>query len=118
MIWGDLFEFVSDKVNFHQVNGEWNWTCHGDLRFAKEFIEKCGLNEEEVLEKLRNTGGYCDCEVLFNSAEVIDENLPLPQSSTQTANSPGRQPDTPPESKPSRPGKSDSGGTNHSLSTR
>lgn len=84
MKWGDLFDYVSEKVNFRQKNGlpyddatdpnDITWTCNHDHTFVKEFCSQHNLDYEVVGDRLRNTGGYCDCEVLWNSVEAIDEN--------------------------------------------
>ena len=34
--------------------------------------KKHNLNFPQIKKKLEKTGGFCDCEVLFNSTEKID----------------------------------------------
>ncbi len=64
--YGNLFKFLEKKCNFK--NG--TYICKG-LDFTEEFCKKERLNFRVVKKTLENTGGYCDCEVLFNSAELI-----------------------------------------------
>jgi hypothetical protein len=45
--------------------------CHGDFRHAKAALAASGFNPEEyfdVLHVLMAEGGYCDCEILYNTA--------------------------------------------------
>ena len=69
--WDALFKHLEKKVNFHKENGETKWTCYGDLRFTKEFCESNNLSFEGVQLVLANFGGFCDCEVLFNSVDYL-----------------------------------------------
>ena len=68
-----LFDYLEKKSNFRKVKTEDTWTCYNDLRFTKQFCKENKLNFEELKKKLEDTGGFCDCEVLFNSAEKIKE---------------------------------------------
>ena len=88
MKWKDLFDFMEEKVDFRHKDGlpydpettdanDITWTCNHDHTFVKEFCEQHNLNYEAVGERLRNTGGHCDCEVLLNSVEAIDEDSEL-----------------------------------------
>ena len=76
MKWKDLFDFVEEKCNFHEKeegnNDSLTWTCYRDLRFVKEFCKKHKLNFKKIKKKLDKTGGFCDCEVLFNSVGRIN----------------------------------------------
>ena len=64
----ELFKYLQTKCNFHGEKPEdITWTCFGDLRFTRTFCEANVLEFESVKERLNGTGGYCDCEVLFNS---------------------------------------------------
>jgi hypothetical protein len=47
--------------------------CDHSLRFTREFIHDQQLPEEKVLSWLREAGGYCDCEVIGNAEEILDE---------------------------------------------
>ena len=85
--WKDLFEFVNEKVNFKYREGKpetaenMTWTCNGKLKFVEEFCGKHSLDFETIKMRLENTGGYCDCEVIFNSVERTNGNecLPIPK---------------------------------------
>ncbi|HET8623735.1 MAG TPA: DUF2695 domain-containing protein [Gemmatimonadales bacterium] len=47
--------------------------CHGDYRHARGVLLNRGFREVElfdVFHVLMAQGGYCDCEILFNVAEV------------------------------------------------
>ena len=69
---GDLFDYVAKKCNFHEdKKKEMRWTCHKDLRFTRQFCKENKLDFEKVRKLLEHSGGYCDCEVLFNSAEKV-----------------------------------------------
>lgn len=77
----DLFDFVSEKVNFRSTQGKpineekpenITWTCHHDLRFVKEFCERHSIPNEQIISELKAWGGYCDCEVLWNAVDHID----------------------------------------------
>lgn len=45
-----------------------NQECDSALTIASEWLESSQFDTEENLEQIRNLGGYCDCEVLFNAA--------------------------------------------------
>jgi Protein of unknown function (DUF2695) len=47
--------------------------CDHTLRNTIEFIKKRGLNEERIIPWLRENGGFCDCEVIFNVEEKFEE---------------------------------------------
>ena len=77
--YGDLFDFVEEKCNFRITHvGKTVWTCYKDLRFTKEFCEKNKVDFDKVKEALESTGGFCDCEVVFNSSDKIATNRELP----------------------------------------
>ena len=68
----DLFDYVAKKCNFHEdKKKEMRWTCHKDLRFTRQFCKENKLDFEKVRKLLEHSGGYCDCEVLFNSSEKV-----------------------------------------------
>lgn len=69
-----LYDYLRKKCNFRKEKGKDTWTCFGDLRFVKEFCKKHNLNFKKIKERVEGTGGYCDCEVLFNSTEKINDN--------------------------------------------
>lgn len=50
--------------------------CDNTLRHALDFIHTNGLPEEAVVRWLEDNHGYCDCETLMNSEEVLEEAVP------------------------------------------
>jgi len=40
--------------------------CDHTLRETTEFLQKRGLDVARVISWLREQGGFCDCEVIFN----------------------------------------------------
>jgi len=65
--WGEFLERLCGPDGCH-FRGQ-RWTCHGDLRFTRAILVAMGLSEPAVrvsLAYLRDHGGYCDCEVVFN----------------------------------------------------
>jgi len=87
MKWKDLFDFMEKRVDFRPISEARNepnkfeditWNCNGELDFVEEFCEKYNQSFEDIKVRLWDTGGYCDCEVLWNSAEVIDPEEELP----------------------------------------
>lgn len=51
---------------FHWVEEHPGGGCDHTHRHTVEFINASGLDEQQVIEWLRNHGGYCDCEVVMN----------------------------------------------------
>jgi hypothetical protein len=47
--------------------------CDHTLRETMKFLEKKGLSVERVVSWLREHGGYCDCEVIFNVEDKFGE---------------------------------------------
>ncbi|MBA3693585.1 MAG: DUF2695 domain-containing protein [Acidobacteria bacterium] len=47
--------------------------CKDKLSFTLEFIEKNNLPKDDLIDWLENNGGYCDCEVLANVEEKIND---------------------------------------------
>jgi len=74
----DLFEYVATRCDLREENGKTVWECGNDLTFTKEFCEENGLAFEKIKERLNDTGGYCDCEVLLNSMDTIPRLDKLP----------------------------------------
>jgi hypothetical protein len=57
-----LFEYLDEQLE--------NEGCDDTLRLTEQFLQDAGVvNIEEVLQWLRDHGGYCDCEVLANVEE-------------------------------------------------
>ena len=74
----DLFEYVALRCGLREENGKTVWGCGNDLTFTKEFCEENGLDFRKIKERLNDTGGYCDCEVLLNSMDTIPRSEKLP----------------------------------------
>lgn len=52
------------------------WHCDGTFKKSKAILKKMKFSEEEtgrILDIAQEHGGYCDCEILFNAAEVLKE---------------------------------------------
>jgi len=70
MKWADLFNYVSHKVfPPHLKHG--NFICYHNHKFTEIFCDMHGLNFETIKQRLEDTGGFCDCEVIFNSSYHI-----------------------------------------------
>ena len=87
MRYAKLFNYVKKQCNFRLKNpndkNSVTWNCDGKLTFVKNFAEANNLNFQAIKEKLNDTGGYCDCEVLFNSIHRIHGNCTLPDENMQ-----------------------------------
>src|SRR5262245_35092999 len=65
------------KALFDHVGQQLKSTeCDNSLRHTIDFIRKNGLPEEMVVGWLKDNHGYCDCETLMNSEEVVEEAVP------------------------------------------
>lgn len=74
VIYKEIFDKLEDKVNFKKNHdGEVHWTCFHDLRFTKEICKELKVSFVKVKKRFVETGGFCDCEVLFNSVDRINE---------------------------------------------
>ena len=61
----ELFGYLDERLG--------NEGCDDILRLTGQFLQDAGvLNIEEVLQWLRDHGGYCDCEVLANVEEQFE----------------------------------------------
>jgi hypothetical protein len=63
-----LFDFVDKKLSDRD--------CDDTLRFTLEFVRQNAMDESRVVPWLESNGGYCDCEVLNNVEEVVDNVIP------------------------------------------
>ena len=62
----DLFDYLNEQS---ETTG-----CNHDFSLTEQFLrDKQVNNVEEVLEFLRENGGNCDCEVIFNVEEKFEE---------------------------------------------
>lgn len=48
--------------------------CDHSYRFTREFLQQAGHTESIVVPWLQNHGGNCDCEVLANVEQHVEEN--------------------------------------------
>lgn len=49
-------------------------TCDDSLKLTKQFLESQNIqNIKEVENWLKENGGFCDCEVLYNVEEFFEE---------------------------------------------
>lgn len=64
-IFQNLFDFLDEKLEEHD--------CDDSLNLTKKFLETNHIeNIEEVENWLKENGGFCDCEVLYNVEEKFD----------------------------------------------
>lgn len=73
MIWGRLFEYLDDFFYEKDVVN-----CYHDYSFIRTFCKKNEINFDEFQPILEVTGGYCDCEVYFNTNRIVDHNSEIP----------------------------------------
>jgi hypothetical protein len=76
-----LFQFVEEKLDESD--------CDHTLRHTLNFLEKLHISSEPVVTWLQNAGGYCDCEVLFNSEQLFESAFPPCGFRTMPINVPG-----------------------------
>lgn len=63
----ELFDYLDTQLD---TNG-----CNHDLRLTIEFLNRHQIPLEPVVEFLRENGGYCDCEVLMNIVDKLENSL-------------------------------------------
>ena len=61
--YGDLFDYVTSKLGDNLMR-----ECDHTLRHTKQFAKMHGLCSEDLVRIVGEMGGFCDCEVLLNSA--------------------------------------------------
>jgi hypothetical protein len=67
--WSDLGLTPSqlDELGSHLQARLTEKGCDHALRHTQEWLESIGTGKKKgVIDALRNQGGYCDCEVLYN----------------------------------------------------
>lgn len=65
----ELFTKLFDALDKHLEENN----CNHTNTFSRSFLEELKINNtEEVLEWMREHGGYCDCEILYNVEECFD----------------------------------------------
>lgn len=73
--YGDLIDWIGVEV----FDGQGNLKCDHTLKKTKTFCEAAGADFEAIKQTLESHGGYCDCEIIYNVADSMDEPyLPLP----------------------------------------
>ena len=56
-----------EGCNFREgETGNSTWTCDGTLAMTTAWMQAAGIDPEMNLPRLRQGGGHCDCEVVFN----------------------------------------------------
>lgn len=65
MKWNDLFNYLEEK--FDSV------LCNNNYELTRQFCEEHGLDVESVIRRAQGLGGICDCEILFTTSHLIDE---------------------------------------------
>lgn len=62
----NLFDFLDEEL---EKNG-----CDDRLKLTKQFLETNQIqNIDEVKSWLKENGGFCDCEVLYNVEELFED---------------------------------------------
>lgn len=60
----ELFDWLDKKLA--------NEDCDNTFKQTQTFIDSYNLPEKTLLEWVENQGGYCDCEILYNVYEQIE----------------------------------------------
>lgn len=61
-----LFDYIDSELK--------NTGCDHTLRHSVTFLEKSKVPHiDQVISWLNDNGGYCDCEVIANVEQVVDE---------------------------------------------
>lgn len=63
-----LFDYVDSQLGSSE--------CDHTLRHVRDYIHEHSLQEDAVVGWLESNGGYCDCEVLANAEQAVEEALP------------------------------------------
>lgn len=50
--------------------------CDNTLRYVRDFIHSHNLPEDALVAWLEENHGYCDCEAIMNSEEVVQDAVP------------------------------------------
>ena len=61
----DLFDFLDQELE--------SLTCPADFTLTISFLKGRDLEVEMILEFLEANGAYCDCEVLYNVADLFED---------------------------------------------
>lgn len=70
-----ICERTDELVAFEEKSGLVISRCNGTLKSTKQWMQRRLSKEESehCLEFLKNNGGYCNCEILFNVLPRIKE---------------------------------------------
>lgn len=63
-----LFDYLDAKLEASE--------CDDSLRHVRDFISSHALPEDAIVNWLEEHGGHCDCEVLANAEQVVEEAVP------------------------------------------
>lgn len=71
-------ESYTDEGDCQEARGDMNWRCTASETRpgATSLLKKMGLDDEQItgfLVVCSDNGGYCDCEILFNSVDGLYE---------------------------------------------
>lgn len=61
----ELFDYLNDKLETTK--------CNHDFSLTNKFLKAKNIENEKVLNFLKEKGAYCDCEVIFNVEEKFEE---------------------------------------------
>ena len=61
----DLFDFLDQELE--------SLTCPADFTLTRSFLKGRDLEVEVILGFLEASGAYCDCEVLYNVADLFED---------------------------------------------
>lgn len=73
--WGEFVQRLEGPkgCNFREVKGEIRWNCEGDHKLSTAILEDIGnIDVTKSLSYFKDSGGYCDCEVIFNVAGDVE----------------------------------------------
>jgi hypothetical protein len=51
-----------------------NRDCDHTLQISRAWLTDNGIDPEPVVAWLKDNGGYCDCEVMYNAADHFESN--------------------------------------------
>ena len=82
--WKELFDYLEGKLEFGDgVTTALSASCKHDHADVLKFSKHHKLNNDYMIRLVRSYGGYCDCEVLFNMVDRIDEELEIPTTENE-----------------------------------
>lgn len=64
-----LFDFLDAQLS--------KGHCEHDLGLTKRWCRSAGIDEIAIVAWTESHGGFCDCEVLANCEQVLDEAMKL-----------------------------------------